>query len=159
MKAKKTVIPILIGVAAALVDVWLVSNLWSSLGWRGPVADWISHHGFPRLAVWCSNLWLRLPTFVIAMVLGIVVVRLFRNRWLSSALLCAAGFMGTSLVLMTSMVQLFHHPHKWLVGLRAEAWNAPSVVLLVLVAWYFAPRKKAFAASAEKTGKSKKAGS
>jgi hypothetical protein len=148
MKANRIVLPVLIGVVAALADAWLFSNLWNSLDWRRPIAEWISGHGFTGLAGWFGEFWIRIPTFATAAVLGFVVARLFPERWLSGALLCAVGFMGTSFVLMALVTQfLFEHPRSWEFALRAEAWSAVSIGFLLVGAWVFTSDKKAAAPS------------
>jgi hypothetical protein len=143
MKANRVILLILIGVAAALADAWLFSNLWNALDWRRPLAEWIAGHGFTRLAGWFGEIWIRIPTFAIAAILGLVVARLFPERWLSSAVLCVIGFMGTSFVLTAFVVGLlFDHPRKWRFALGAEAWSSVSIGLLVLSAWIYGRRKR-----------------
>ena len=148
MKANRMILLVVIGVVGALADAWLFSDLWNSLDWRRPIAGWISEHGFTRLAGWFGEFWVRIPTFAIAIVLGFVVARLLPERWLFGAALCAVGFMGTSIVLMSLATELlFDHPQKWSFALGAEAWSAASIGLLVLGAWVCVRGKKAAAPS------------
>ena len=143
MKAKRIALLVLIGVVAALADAWLFSVLWNSLDWRRPIAEWIAGLGFTKLAGWFGELWIRIPTFAIATLLGFVVARFFRERWLLSAALCAVGFVGTSIVLTAVVAQLlFEHPQKWSFAVGAEAWSAASIGLLMLGAWIASMSKR-----------------
>ena len=142
MKAKYLILPFVIGVIASLADAWLLSNLWIALDWRRPIAEWLSGLGFTGLARWFGLVWICIPTFVVAALLGVVVARLFPERWLTAVAFCALGFIGVSFVLMSLWVSgLPSSLHTWTIALKAEAWSLLSLGLLVLGAWLHVRRK------------------
>jgi hypothetical protein len=142
MKTKHILLPLVIGGVASLADAWLLSNLWAAFDWRRPIAEWLVGMGFTTLAGWFGLVWIRVPTFVVAGFLGVIVERLFPERWISAVSFCALGFVGVSFLLMTWFVG-FLSPSApgWGTALKAQAWSAVSVVLLLLGAWLHARRR------------------
>ena len=137
MKVKHIIVPLVIGVIASLADAWLFSNLWATLDWRRPIAEWLAGLGGTTLAGWFGQFWIRIPTFAVAAIVGVVVARLFADRWISAACFSALGFVGTSFLLMAWVaVSSF----GWSLALKAEAWSVVSILPLLFGAWLYARR-------------------
>jgi hypothetical protein len=144
MKAKHVILPFIIGIIASLADSWLFSNLWPALDWRRPIAEWLAGLGFPTLAGWFGLFWIRIPTFVIAAILGVVVAWLFAARWILAVCFSALGFVGTSFVLMGWFVaSMPSSASGWSIALKAEAWSVVSVLLVLVGAWLYVRRHAA----------------
>jgi hypothetical protein len=142
MKTKHFLLPLIIGASASLVDAWLFSNLWAALGWQLAIGEWLSQVGFTTLARWFVQLWIRIPTFVMAGLLGLLIARFFGDRWILSVLACAVGFVGVSFLLLAWVVGLSSPPgFGGYVALRLQAWNAAYAVLLFFGEWLYVRRR------------------
>lgn len=95
MKKVQLVQILILGVVACLLDFLLLSNAWAGLGWRGTIAEWIRDLGFSRAAGRFGVIWIRIPTFFVAGVLGFSIARLIPGHWRAAAFLGGVAFVGT----------------------------------------------------------------
>jgi hypothetical protein len=134
MKITQLVSVIALGVIACVLDFAVLSNAWAGLGWRAPIAELIRDSGFPGTAGIFGLIWIRIPTFFVAGVLGFSVARLVPGRWMTAAVLGGVAFVGTSLILTVSIVRQI----GWPLLLRVEGWSPLSIALCFLAAWFSA---------------------
>lgn len=91
MKYKDQLVALSAGVAAAIFLIFLGAG-WIGLGFRAPVAAWLSEHDFSWLIGKWSLLWVHLPNYFVALLLGYIVGRYLRLRWWKAAIFGSTGY-------------------------------------------------------------------
>jgi hypothetical protein len=135
MKTKHMILPFVIGAVASMLNELLISNLWAAtLFWHRPVVEWLAEAGYKTLGYWSVSFYLRIPTFVIALLLGAGVARMFANRWVFAVCGCGLGLVGVSF-LATAWFNAFSSHPSWGIVLKLQAWSLISIALLLLGAW------------------------
>jgi hypothetical protein len=140
MKLKEIMLPAGIGAIGCLANAWLFSNLWSA-DWRRPMVEWLMDRNFVATAGYLGDVWIRIPDFLTAVALGVVVAKLFVKRWAVASALAAVGFVAVSWLLM-AIIGGRIYPGRVDILLRAEAWNVVSVALVFLGAWVSVRRNR-----------------
>ena len=134
MKRMTLLIAFAVGAAAELINDFVLYEAWFALGWRKPVANWLSSHGWSQLAGYWSLLWLHLPDYLLAIGLGLVVAWRAGDRWIGATCWCALGFLVTP-----HLVLLIVGFNPWSafgaeVVTRVLAWKVVSVVMMLVSA-------------------------
>ena len=96
---------------------------------------------FVATAGYLGDVWIRIPDFLTAVALGVVVAKLFVKRWAVASALAAVGFVAVSWLLM-AIIGGRIYPGRVDILLRAEAWNVVSVALVFLGAWVSVRRNR-----------------
>lgn len=130
----------LVGSIIGLLNNFFV-NFWIDLGWRRPVADWLVHLGYERLAGYWGLVWINLPIWFSALITGIILgVIIAGLNWLRTATVFAIGF-----VLTPELIAYTLMPYDlWLVrGFWVSTWiialgifgDLIAISLLILGVW------------------------
>lgn len=142
---KKLAIPILLvlaGIAVAAVNDFTLGSLWTNLGWRKPVADWLLSIGLsPPVAGWWSVMWIKLPDWAVALLCG-VPIGLFAapTKWTRFAFCFGAGLvLYPGYFAVSYCLRLMDYDSSLAFGTfwRLLALNVVSLFLLFLSAWIF----------------------
>ncbi len=123
------------GGLVAVIGGSLLSVLWHALGWRKPVSDCLVNLGYRDLAAYWGLVWINLPDWFVALLLGVGVGRIRRGRWIAASAWVAAGFI---LVPHLMFVALGPVPWSYLsagVAIKIFAWDVVAVPLLFGGAW------------------------
>ena len=134
----KYAVPVLIGLAAAMLVGLVLFPLWWGLHWHRPVAEWLTGNGLPEsVAAYLVMVWMKLPDWLGAFGTGLLVGVLRRqSEWLGYALLACLGY-----ILVPHFLQLViwgDHPllHFGVTVLvNLILWQAVAIPLLLLGAW------------------------
>ncbi|MHC4737979.1 MAG: hypothetical protein ACYS9Y_03645 [Planctomycetota bacterium] len=113
---------LLIFLAGSVIGLFnqFLFDFWFVLDWWRPVADWLVHLGYERLAGYWGIIWVYLPIwfsgFISGIILGLIIARL---NWLRKAAVFAIGFVFTP-----SLISYVLIPYElWIVrGLWASTW-------------------------------------
>jgi hypothetical protein len=115
----------------------LLLPLWCDLGWRKPVSDWLVSLDFGQLAAYWGLVWINLPAWCLAFILGMLTGVASRGKnWFRNAVVCGIGFM------LVPHLYWLGGGHPWAlfdfkIGLLTLLWNLGSVPLLLFGAWMF----------------------
>ena len=113
-----------------------ISVLWIGLEWRKPIADWLRSIGLPQVIGYWSLVWINLPDWLMASILGLIIGLVFaRKRPLAVSLVAVAGF-----IVLPHICILLFSVHPWFffgldAALRGFAWSLIPIPLAILTAW------------------------
>lgn len=142
LPARTVVVLLSLGALAAVASQGLLSDLWQGLDWPWPVREWLAGLGCTVGTGWLRVFWTKLPTFVVAGLLGVGLGRRFSERWLPAACWCALGFAGVLSGLRTWVWgPKLPFTDGWRTAIKVEAWLVAPVTLMLLAAWDSARRQ------------------
>ena len=112
----------------------LLGALWIQLGWRQPIANWLASHGFSALASYWGLVWIRLPVWIIAAIVGICGGIFIRRQPIPSLLIFGIGFIVMP-ILVTAVAGF--SPVAFGIGvlLTSLLWDCVSIALLLAFAF------------------------
>lgn len=127
-----------------LTDMFLLP-WWVSLPLRRLVAEWLVASGHPGLGGYSSVIWLHLPTWCAALILGGLIGGLGgRKRWLTNALTCGIGFVAAPHLLILLTLEGYHpfveFPTR--IVLLTLLWDLVSMPLLLASGWLFSQLRR-----------------
>jgi hypothetical protein len=124
-------------VAGAVLGV-ITDNLlgapWIQLGWRQPIADWLGLHGLSALAGYWGLVWIHLPDWIIATIVGVCGGIFIRRQPIVSLLILGLGFIVTP-ILVTAVAGFSPIAFGSRVFLSSLVWDCVSVALLLMFAF------------------------
>jgi hypothetical protein len=112
----------------------LLGALWIQLGWRQPIANWLASHGFSALASYWGLVWIRLPVWIIAAIVGICGGIFIRRQPIPSLLIFGIGFVVMPVV-ATAIAGFSPTVFGLGVWFKATMWDCISIVLLLAFAF------------------------
>ena len=128
---------IVCGSIFAILDACYLFPLWEVLAWRRPVADWIINFGLgDTIAGYWGLVWLRVPQWLLAAILGIISGLCDSKNWLVTSLCCGLAFVLTPGLFLFVIGQ--ENPSAWFgpdVFISLQCWKVPSVVLVICLAF------------------------
>lgn len=111
---------------------------WVDLMWRKPVSDWLVSLGFDRLAAYWSMVWVNLPEWCMAFLLGVLIGVLSKRYWFRNALVCGAGFiLIPHILILVTLGWLPWAAFGFKVCLLMLFFDLVSIPVLLFTAWLF----------------------
>ncbi|MCH7987998.1 MAG: hypothetical protein IID46_02475 [Planctomycetes bacterium] len=127
-----------IGGAVSFINAVYFTLPWMELGWRRPVQDWLVDIGLGSVAGYWGIVWLFLPEWILAGILGVCIGLCLREKWLIAAISCAFAFISaTDLIIYFSGED---DPTSWFsadVSMTILLWRMPSFFILAAAAYMF----------------------
>jgi hypothetical protein len=121
------------GAVLGVITDNVLGALWIQLGWRQPIADWLAAHGFSVLAGYWGLVWIRLPDWIIATIVGVCGGIFIRRQPIVSLLILGLGFIVTPIV-VTAVAGFSPIVFGSRVFLTSMMWDCVSVALLLAFA-------------------------